>query len=96
MVPDHSGGRMTSILTRCPRTNQTISTGLNTDMVVFEDLPNVAIPVRCSACGSTHYWRIATAYVDGEQPLLAENRNIVRRLRKRAQTAATRAIDGTF
>jgi hypothetical protein len=75
---------MTSILTRCPRTNQTISTGLNTDMVVFEDLPNVAIPVRCSACGSTHYWRIATAYVDGEQPLLAENRNIVRRLRKRA------------
>jgi hypothetical protein len=74
---------MTAILTRCPRTNQTIFTGLNSDMVVFEDLPNVAIPVHCSAC-STHYWRIATAWVDGEQPLLAENRNVVRRFRKRA------------
>jgi hypothetical protein len=53
-------------------------------MVVFEDLPKVAIPVRCSACGFTHYWRIATAWVDGEQPLLAENRNVVKRLSKRA------------
>jgi hypothetical protein len=30
------------------------------------------------------WWRIATAWVDGEQPLLAENRNVVRRLSKRA------------
>jgi hypothetical protein len=61
-----------------------IHTGLNTNVIVFEDLPNVAIPVRCTSCGSTHYWRSATAWVDGKQPLLAENRNVVRRLRKQA------------
>jgi hypothetical protein len=34
---------MTSILTRCPSTDQTISTGLNSDTVAFEQFPFVAL-----------------------------------------------------
>ena len=58
---------MAPILTRCPRTTEPIPTGLDSDMVILETLPNVPIPVVCSACGSTHYWMGFNAWVEGEE-----------------------------
>jgi len=57
---------MAAILTRCPRTDRPIPTGLDTSMVVFESLPKVPIPVRCQACGNEHYWTRSTAWVAEE------------------------------
>src|SRR5262245_24945237 len=74
------------ILTRCSKTNQPIPTGLDSDMVVLETLPNVPIPVVCSACGSTHYWMGFNAWVEWEEERQLANapfaaRNIVRHRR---------------
>jgi len=57
---------MAAILTRCPRTGQTIPTGLSTDVVIFATLPNVPIPVPCHACSGEHYWTYSNAWVADE------------------------------
>jgi len=44
--------------------NRTDPKGLDSDMVILETLPNVPIPVICSACGSTHYWMGFNAWVE--------------------------------
>jgi len=62
---------MAPILTRCPRTTEPIPTGLDSHAVILETLPNVPIPVICSACGSTHYWMGFNAWVEGEERLNA-------------------------
>jgi len=59
---------MAPILTKCPRTGQTIPTGLDTDSVVFETLPNVSIPVRCKVCGGEHFWTPTATWVADEKP----------------------------
>jgi len=59
---------MTAILTRCPHTDRPIPTGLDTNMVVFESLPKVPIPVRCQACGGEHYWTRSTAWIAEKTP----------------------------
>jgi len=55
-------------------------------MVVLETLPNVPVPVVCSACGSTHYWMGFNAWVEWEEERQLANapfaaRNIVRHRR---------------
>ena len=57
---------MSDILTRCFRTGQVISTGITTETIVFESLPNIWVPVRCPVCGAEHRWRPDMAWVDGE------------------------------
>lgn len=54
---------MPDILIRCPVTGQAVFTGLNTESVVFESLPAVEIPLRCSRCGETHRWKPKDAWV---------------------------------
>jgi predicted RNA-binding Zn-ribbon protein involved in translation (DUF1610 family) len=54
---------MPDILTRCPETGKTIQTGLDTETVTFDTLPNVALPVKCPHCGEVHHWRPADAWV---------------------------------
>ena len=63
---------MAPILTRCPKTKQPIPTGLDSDMVVLETLPNIPIPVVCSACGSTHYWMGFNSWVEWEERQLVD------------------------
>ena len=55
---------MASIITRCPATLRLISTGLRTEMVNFDSLPDVAVPVCCPECGEKHRWRPADAWVE--------------------------------
>src|SRR5215467_10502452 len=54
---------MADILTRCPHTGQSIPTGLSTDIIIFETLSRVPIPVHCQACGEVHYWTRSTAWI---------------------------------
>ena len=57
---------MPAILVTCPVTGETVPTGLNTDTVVFESLPVVRMPLGCSSCGRTHFWKRGQARVDRE------------------------------
>ena len=47
---------VSDIVIRCPLTKRPVSTGLTTDMIVLETLPNVDVPLRCRACGQIHRW----------------------------------------
>src|SRR5450759_1865224 len=58
---------MASILTPCPNTGRAIPTGLRTEWVVFDSLPRIPIPIRCTACGKRHTWTSLTAWVDGQE-----------------------------
>jgi len=47
---------VSDIVIRCPQTKRPVPTGLTTDMVVLETLPNVRVPLRCRVCGQIHRW----------------------------------------
>jgi len=51
------------ILIKCPQNLRPVRTGLTTDMIIFETLPPVAIPLRCPACGYVHRWKPEDAWV---------------------------------
>jgi hypothetical protein len=57
------GARMPDILICCPETGKPVQTGLDTETVVFETLPSVALPVECPHCGQTHFWKPTEAWV---------------------------------
>ena len=63
-------------MTNCPATRRPISTGLNTDMVIFDSLPDVAVPISCPACCRQHLWRPSDAWVGslGRPPALGRFR----------------------
>src|SRR5262249_10857488 len=44
------------IVIPCPQTKRPVPTGLTTDMLVLETLPNVRVPLACRACGQIHRW----------------------------------------
>jgi len=56
------GSAMGDILIRCPQTRRAVRTGLTTDMVIFESLPPIAVPMRCPACGHVHRWKPEDAW----------------------------------
>jgi hypothetical protein len=46
---------MADILISCPETGRPVPTGLTTDMIILENLPPVAVPLRCRRAGTcTH------------------------------------------
>jgi hypothetical protein len=48
---------MGAIMIRCPKTDQLIPVGIDTDQDSFLGLPEVqAKPVKCPACGGRHAW----------------------------------------
>jgi endogenous inhibitor of DNA gyrase (YacG/DUF329 family) len=51
------------IFTKCPTTGRPVSTGLKAESVIFESLPAVAVPLCCPACGKTHNWKPAQAWI---------------------------------
>ena len=48
---------MSVIMTRCPVTGRAVSTGIDTASVIVDSLPDVAVRMRCPACGNEHIWR---------------------------------------
>ena len=54
---------MSDVVIRCPQTKRPVATDLTTDMVIFETLPPVALPLRCLACGQVHRWKPEDAWV---------------------------------
>ena len=55
---------MPNILILCPVRAEPVQTGLDTETVNFETLPPLAMPLHCPACGQTHYWQPAGAWVN--------------------------------
>jgi endogenous inhibitor of DNA gyrase (YacG/DUF329 family) len=56
------------IFINCPSTGKPVSTRLKTQSVIFESLPAVAVPLRCPACGKTHEWKPAEAWIGPARP----------------------------
>ena len=56
---------MPDIMIRCCNRAVIVSTGLSTNTVQFELLPDRAVPLQCHACGKTHHWRPRDAWVHG-------------------------------
>ena len=59
---------MPDIMVRCPTLGTGVPTGLTTEAVKFESIPDIAIPFRCSGCLKMHQWRPITAWVDKGRP----------------------------
>ncbi|MCB1488494.1 MAG: hypothetical protein KDJ88_13695 [Bauldia sp.] len=47
---------MSIIAIKCPKTGQTISTGIEADAASFEAMPLANQTVDCWACGGRHSW----------------------------------------
>ena len=48
---------MGAIMIRCPKTDELIPVGIDTDRDTFATLPDVAAKaVQCPACGGRHPW----------------------------------------
>jgi hypothetical protein len=60
-----NGGAMPDIMIRCPQNAVTVSTGISTNTVQFDSLPDCAIPLDCPACHTVHRWRPRDAWVNG-------------------------------
>jgi hypothetical protein len=44
------------IMIMCPVKKRPIPTGLTTNSVIFESLPDINVPIRCPSCGRQHVW----------------------------------------
>ncbi len=54
---------MGTVMIRCPRTDRAVSTQIDTEVSVFERLPEVASRIRCPACGEEHVWTAQDAWL---------------------------------
>jgi hypothetical protein len=61
---------MSSVMIRCPITGSTVSTGIETEAVVFRKLPRIPSRMLCPACGEEHVWSVASAWLEGEPRLV--------------------------
>ena len=57
---------MPAIMIRCPTLNKAVATGLSTESIVFDLLPDISVPLRCPACKKMHNWNPKDAWVKGE------------------------------
>jgi hypothetical protein len=58
--------QMSDIMIHCPITGLAVPTGVTTEAVVFETLPNIALPMYCPSCERIHNWMPLQAWVKGE------------------------------
>ncbi|MCB1488870.1 MAG: hypothetical protein KDJ86_07500 [Bauldia sp.] len=60
---------MSIIAIQCPKTGQTISTGIEADTATFETMPFANHTVECWACGGWHSWsRRWATLIDNDTP----------------------------
>lgn len=57
---------MPKILTRCPETSEIVPTRLSMDASTFALLNISGHDLDCPACGQSHRWEQAKAWVEGE------------------------------
>jgi len=58
---------MGDILIRCPTLGTAVRTGLSTDKIVLESLPeDLAIPLRCPGCQKVHNWVRKDAWIEDD------------------------------
>ena len=60
---------MGTVMIRCPRTGQAVSTEIDTEPSVFSRLPEVAARMFCPSCGTEHVWSAREAWL--AEPSLA-------------------------
>ena len=54
---------MSEIMIMCPVKKRPIPTGLTTNSVIFDSLPDLNMPIRCPSCGRQHVWSRRKAWV---------------------------------
>jgi hypothetical protein len=54
---------MATVMIRCPRTGDAVSTEIDTEPSVFARLPEVAATLRCRLCGEEHTWTARQAWL---------------------------------
>ena len=64
---------MGTVMIRCPRTGQSISTGIEMEPSVLGHLPLVQAWRRCPVCGEEHAWDASSAWLS--EPSLAPENN---------------------
>ncbi len=55
---------MPRVMIHCPDTGKPVYTGMNFDWFQFETTTLGTRNIECSACGKTHQWTRADAYLD--------------------------------
>jgi hypothetical protein len=55
---------MGTVMIRCPRTGNAVSTGIETERSVFDRLPLVEARLCCSLCGDEHVWTAKEAWLE--------------------------------
>jgi hypothetical protein len=61
---------MSSVMIECPNTGRAVSTSIETEPMVFRQLPQVAGRMICPACGQEHVWMKNSAWLAGEPRLV--------------------------
>ena len=54
---------MAAVTIRCPQTDRSVSTEIETEPSVFRRLPDIAGRMRCPACGDEHVWAARDAWL---------------------------------
>jgi hypothetical protein len=57
---------MPAIMILCRTTGKPVRTGLVTEVISFDSLADITIPLHCPACGKLHRWQRKNAWVDKE------------------------------
>ena len=55
---------MGTVMIRCPRAGDAVSTEIETEPSVFSRLPVVAARLRCPLCGEEHIWTAKEAWLE--------------------------------
>jgi hypothetical protein len=62
-----TGRVMCTVMVTCPTTGKSISTGIETDRITFDQLPNVLSHSRCPHCGIEHPWWTREAWLSDRE-----------------------------
>ena len=62
------------VMIKCPNTGGTVSTGIETEPVVFRKLPRISSRMLCPACGEEHAWLVSSAWLEGEPRLVERSK----------------------
>jgi hypothetical protein len=54
---------MGTVMIRCPRTGDAVSTQIETEPSIFARLPEVAARMYCPLCGEDHVWSASEAWL---------------------------------